>query len=125
MLRRSWYAPSFFISLPPTKSDERTVAYTRGGQQPPTESDYLYELDKTTQEIVTTILAWQKDHPGEGGQDLHISEASPAVELPMNPVSLPQLQRIRRQFIAMNRKTQVPKPRIKSAFVEYLNGNFG
>jgi len=73
--------------------------------------------------VVTSILEWQKDHPGEGGQDLAIGKET--VELPTSAVSLPQLQRIRRQFTAMNRQTQVPKARIRSAFVEYLNGSFG
>lgn len=72
---------------------------------------------------MNSILEWQKDHPGEGGQDLAIGQET--VELPTNPVSLPHLQRIRRQFTAMNRQTQVPKARIRSAFVEYLNGSFG
>ncbi|KAG7009780.1 hypothetical protein G7Y79_00001g000520 [Physcia stellaris] len=68
--------------------------------QPATDSDYLYELDKSTQEILTTILDWQKDHPGEGGQDLALAEGD-VVELPATAVSLPQLQRIRRQFISV------------------------
>jgi len=72
--------------------------------------------------VLNSILEWQRDHPGEGGQDLAIGKET--IELPTNPVSLPQLQRMRRQFLAMNRKTQVPKARIRGAFAEYLNGNF-
>lgn len=94
-----------------------------GTKAPVIESDFLYELDKITQEVVTAILEWQKDHPGEGGQDLSLGEE--IVELPTNPVSLPQLQRIRRQFTNQNRQTQVPKARIRAVFVEYLNSNFG
>ena len=93
-------------------------------QQPATESDYLYELDKITQEVLSTILAWQKDHPGEGGQELTITEGN-TVELPATPVSLPQLQRIRRQFISLNRQHKLPKPRIRTSFVEYLIGSLG
>ena len=47
------------------------------------------------------------------------------IELPISPVSLPQLQRIRRQFIAVNRQLKIPKARIRKAFAEYLNGSFG
>lgn len=93
-------------------------------QQPATESDYLYELDKITQEVLSMILVWQKDHPGEGGQVLTIEEGN-NVELPATPVSLPQLQRIRRQFISLNRQHKLPKPRIRTSFVEYLIDSLG
>ncbi|KAK3178549.1 hypothetical protein OEA41_000686 [Lepraria neglecta] len=91
--------------------------------KPATESDYLYELDKTSQEILNVILDWQKDHPGEGGGELTVTEGT--IELPANPVSLPQLQRIRRQFISLNRQHNLPNSRIRSSFIEYLNYNLG
>lgn len=90
-------------------------------QKPAAESDYLYELDKTSQEVLIIILDWQKDHPGEGGGQLTIAEN--ALELPANPVSLPQLQRIRRQFISFSRQHNLPRNRIRSSFVEYLDDN--
>lgn len=90
---------------------------------PATESDYLYELDKATQEMLNIILEWQKDHPGDGGGELAVAEG--IIELPANPVSLPQLQRVRRQFISLNRLHNLPKSRIRSSFVEYLNDNLG
>lgn len=66
-------------------------------------------------------MKWQKDHPSEGGGEL--PEAEGTIELPANPVSLPQLQRVRRQFISLNRLHNVPKTRIRSSFIEYLNDN--
>ncbi|KAI4237667.1 MAG: hypothetical protein LQ349_001671 [Xanthoria aureola] len=91
--------------------------------KPVAESDYLYELDKITQEIVAAIITWQKDHGGElGGQ---VTFGDTAVELPASPVTLPQLQRIRRQFISLNRQHNLAKPRIHGSFIEYLNTNFG
>ena len=90
-------------------------------QKPITESDYLYELDKTSQEVLNVVMEWQKDHPGEGGGELAVAEGT--IELPANPVSLPQMQRIRRQFISLNRLHNLPKARIRSSFIEYLNGN--
>ncbi|CAL8575603.1 kti12, chromatin associated [Xanthoria parietina] len=91
--------------------------------KPVAESDYLYELDKITQEIVAAVITWQKDHVGElGGQ---VTFGDTAVELPASPVTLPQLQRIRRQFISLNRQHNLAKPRIHGSFVEYLNTNFG
>lgn len=91
--------------------------------KPATESDYLYELDKISQEILNVIMEWQKDHPGEGGGEL--AEGEGTIELPANPVSLPQLQRVRRQFISLNRLHNLPKARIRSSFIEYLNHNLG
>lgn len=92
-------------------------------QKPAAESDYLYELDKTSQEILNVIMDWQKDHPGEGGGELAVAEGT--IKLPANPVSLPQLQRVRRQFISLNRQHNLPKTRVRSSFIEYLNGNLG
>ncbi|KAK4690299.1 protein KTI12, partial [Lecanoromycetidae sp. Uapishka_2] len=90
---------------------------------PVTESDYLYELDKATQEITNLILDWQKDHPSEGGGELALTGGT--IDLPANQVSLPQLQRLRRQFISLNRQHNLPKHRIWSSFIEYLNDCFG
>lgn len=93
----------------------------------PSSGDYLYELDKTTQGILNRILDWAKDHPGEGGGEVSVGEAGGQellVELPANPVGLPALQRIRRQFISLNRQNSVPVKRIKESFVAFLNDSF-
>lgn len=66
-------------------------------------------------------MEWQKDHPGEGGGEVTVAEGT--IQLPANPVSLPQLQRIRRQFISLNRLNSLPKARVRSSFIEYLNDN--
>ncbi|KAL9585972.1 MAG: hypothetical protein Q9212_001191 [Teloschistes hypoglaucus] len=90
--------------------------------KPAAESDYLYELDKTTQEVLNAIMQWQKDHVGEvGGQVL---VGGDQVDLPASAVGLPQLQRIRRQFISLNRQHNLAKTRIHASFVEYLNSSF-
>jgi protein KTI12 len=93
----------------------------------PSSEDYLYELDKSTQGILNKILDWAKDHPGEGGGEVSVGETGGEellVELPANPVGLPALQRIRRQFISLNRQNSVPVKRIKESFVAYLNDSF-
>ncbi|KAF2199464.1 chromatin associated protein KTI12 [Delitschia confertaspora ATCC 74209] len=92
--------------------------------KPPTEQNYLYELDKTTSDILTQIINWQKDHSGEGGGEVSIAGVEKQIELPANPVSLPQLQRIRRQFITLNRQHNFSKDRIKEIFIDYLNAQF-
>ncbi|KAK8154555.1 chromatin associated protein KTI12 [Phyllosticta citrichinensis] len=92
--------------------------------KPATEQNYLYELDKTTSDIVSHIIAWQKDHPGEDGGDVSIPDAEQVVELPASSVSLPQLQRIRRQFITLNRQHNLSKARVRDTFIDYLNDTF-
>ena len=108
--------------VPITQMLQRKGAYLPS-QKPAAESDYLYELDKTSQELLNAIMAWQKDHPGEGGGELAVADGT--IELPANPVSLPQLQRVRRQFISLNRLHSLPKVRIRSSFIDYLNDNLG
>ena len=100
---------------------QRSLTLLTNCKKPAVESDYLYELDRTSQEIINTILAWQKDHPGEGGGEFLVAEST--VTLPPNSVTLPQLQRIRRQFISLNRQHNLAKDRISALFVEYLNDN--
>ncbi|KAH0565061.1 hypothetical protein GP486_001543 [Trichoglossum hirsutum] len=92
--------------------------------KPAAESNYLYELDKATQSILTQILEWQKDHPGEGGEITIPDVPAKKIEMPASPLSLPQLQRFRRQFIALNRQHTLSQSRIKDLFVDYLNDNF-
>lgn len=88
--------------------------------------DYLYELDRSTQAILNRILEWSKDHPGEGGGEVDVGEGGEelVVELPANPVGLPALQRLRRQFMSLNRKNSVPVKSIRGSFVGYLNDSF-
>lgn len=93
----------------------------------PSSEDYLYELDRSTQGILNKILEWTKDHPGEGGGEVAVGEERSedlVVGLPANPIGLPALQRLRRQFISLNRKDAVPVKRIKESFVGYLNDSF-
>lgn len=92
--------------------------------KPATEQNYLYELDKTTSDVLSQILVWQKDHVGEEGGEISIPDVEKPIELPASPMTLPQLQRIRRQFITLNRQHSLSKSRIKDLFVDYLNDQF-
>jgi protein KTI12 len=69
-------------------------------------------------------MTYQKDHAGEGGGEISVSDVDKPVELPATPMTLPQLQRIRRQFITMNRQHNFEKARVKEIFVDYLNDQF-
>jgi protein KTI12 len=95
----------------------------------PTSEGFLYELDKSTQAILNRLLEWAKDHPGEGGGEVNVVDGGAdeelIVELPANPIGLPALQRLRRQFISLNRQNAVPVKRIRETFVAYLNDSFG
>jgi protein KTI12 len=69
-------------------------------------------------------MTYQKDHQGEGGGEIAVQDVKTRIELPASPMTLPQLQRIRRQFITMNRQHSLSKARVKEVFVEYLNSEF-
>jgi len=101
-----------------------TYFFRLHGQKPATEQNYLYELDKTTSDILAQIMTYQKDHAGEGGGEIGVQDVNKLIELPATPMTLPQLQRIRRQFITLNRQHSFSKARIKEVFVDYLNAEF-
>ena len=95
--------------------------------------DYLYVLERETQDIVKKILERQTD---EGGGEVCIPRGSSdqedlVVELPGKKVGLPQLQRYRRAFVALNRGGigleavgKLAAPRLRESFVGYLNDAF-
>lgn len=98
--------------------------------------DYLYVLEKETQDIVKRILEMQSE---EGGGEVRLSrdsdggEGELVVELPGRKVGLPQLQRYRRAFVALNRggigleamgKGGLGTGRLRESFVGYLNDAF-
>lgn len=69
-------------------------------------------------------MTYQKDHAGEGGGEVKVQGIETSIELPATPMTLSQLQRIRRQFITLNRQHSFSKARIKEVFVDYLNSEF-
>lgn len=96
--------------------------------------DYLYILDRETQDIVKRILDQQGDE-GSGEVKIPLSGADKEdmlVELPGGKkIGLPQLQRLRRAFIGLNRGGigleavgNMAADRLREAFVRYLNDTF-
>ncbi|KAJ9152189.1 Chromatin associated protein KTI12 [Coniochaeta hoffmannii] len=97
--------------------------------------DYLYLLEKETQDIVKQILERQSE---EGGGEVRIPRSSGEsgkddlmVELPGKKVGLPQLQRYRRAFVGLNRGGiglegvgNLAVGRLRESFVGYLNDAF-
>lgn len=107
--------------------------------------DYLYNLDRETSDIVKRIVEAQRDNQdidevpiprsssnsstSGGGDD---NGTGLVVELPAGKtVGLPQLQRLRRAYMGLNRGGigleavgNMPPQRIRETFVRYLNDAF-
>lgn len=86
-----------------------------------TPTNYLFELDRVTQEIVSSVFEMQKVNPGGS---VKIKDYPLNAELPYKPLSIAQLQRIRRTYIALNKMKNIETARIPIMFIEYLNKNF-
>ena len=71
---------------------------------------------------LNAILSYQKDHPSEGGGSVALEEG--VIELPATPVTVPQLQRIRRQFTTLMRTQRLEEGRLREGFVAFLNDGF-
>ncbi len=99
--------------------------------------DYLYIMDRETQDIVKRILEAQQGDdratisiPRESGS-APSSGAQLVVELPGKQVGLPQLQRLRRAFVGLHRGGiglegvgDFSADRLREIFVQYLNDSF-
>lgn len=104
--------------------------------------DFLYVLDRETQDVVKRILEAQKE-PGNSDGEVRIPRGGNVkgnakggddlvVELPGKVVGLPQLQRLRRAYMGLNRGGiglegaggQLTGARIRESFVGYLNDAF-
>ncbi|KAI0118912.1 chromatin associated protein KTI12 [Nemania sp. FL0031] len=111
------------------KPNQATVQRSRDA-----DGDYLYVLDRETQDIVKRILEQQGD---EGGGEVRMPRGAGQdgedllVELPGKKIGLPQLQRLRRAFVGLNRGGiglegvgNLSPSRIRESFVGYLNDSF-
>ncbi|KAH6661183.1 chromatin associated protein KTI12 [Truncatella angustata] len=97
--------------------------------------DYLYILDRETQDIVKRILDQQSD---DGGDEITVpkgtnNDETLTIDLPVGKkVGLPQLQRLRRAYMGMNRGgiglesvgNLLGPSRIRESFTRYLNDSF-
>lgn len=76
---------------------------------PSSSSAHLYELDRTTQMVISKIQEYQRERLGESGGEMNIALGDATAKtltlnLPMTPLTLPQMQRLRRQFISLHRQ---------------------
>ncbi|KAK1721953.1 RNA polymerase II elongator complex subunit [Colletotrichum lupini] len=115
------------------KPNQATVQRSRD-----TSGDYLYVLDRETQDVVKRILEAQAE--GEEGGEVKVSRGDDGaggekkelvVQLPGRKVGLPQLQRLRRAFVGLNRGGiglegvgNFSAERMRESFVGYLNDTF-
>jgi len=98
-----------------TKPNQSTM------QRAATEPDSLFELEKGTQDVVAAIMQSVQD--GASGA-VTIPGVGKVLEVPVEGVTLAQLQRLRRTFVQYQRNHPAEKGRVKELFVEYLNGQF-
>ncbi|KAI9331917.1 chromatin associated protein KTI12 [Pilaira anomala] len=99
---------------PPNKS---TVS------KPVSSTNYVYELDKATLEIINAFVERQKEF-GPGGNPMIVPRSQTKVKNPSRTVTLSELRRLRKQFVTYNKmNTTLDVDRLGDVFVEYLNSN--
>ncbi|KAH3707066.1 protein KTI12 homolog [Dreissena polymorpha] len=87
--------------------------------QPLSSTNFLYELDKTTQDVVGVIMGSQKTCvPGD---NIGVSGATDQLQY-TRPLTLAELQRLRRQFITYMKMHPVSNhAQLTNMFIQYLN----
>ncbi|OBT45675.1 hypothetical protein VE00_03945 [Pseudogymnoascus sp. WSF 3629] len=111
------------------------------------EEGYLYRLDRETQAVVSKILEWVKDHEGEEGGVIDMEEEAQRkvrlagkkgrrdedeteegggleLALPQVKLGVPVLQRLRRQYIQLQRLEPSGAGRVREGFIGFLNAAF-
>ncbi|KAF0410779.1 chromatin associated protein KTI12 [Gigaspora margarita] len=89
--------------------------------KPVSETNYLYELEKTTQDIINAVLNVQKNDVG--ADSVTIPNTTKTIKLPSRTITLSELRRLRRQFTNINKMHTLDVDRVAELFVEYLNTN--
>ncbi|OBZ89429.1 Protein KTI12 [Choanephora cucurbitarum] len=113
-LDKIWDAVILRKALPPNKS---TVS------KPVSSTNYVYELDKATLEIINAFVEKQKEF-GPGGTPMIVPRSETKVINPPRTVTLSELRRLRKQFVTYNKmNTTLDVDRLGDVFVNYLNSN--
>ncbi|RIB13367.1 chromatin associated protein KTI12-domain-containing protein [Gigaspora rosea] len=89
--------------------------------KPISETNYLYELEKTTQDIINAVLNVQKNDVG--ANSVTIPNTTKTIKLPSRTITLSELRRLRRQLTNINKTHTLDVDRVAELFVEYLNTN--
>ncbi|SCW04538.1 LAFE_0H15742g1_1 [Lachancea fermentati] len=98
--------------------------------KPASHANSLQILDAETSAVVKNIMGALQNNVVSGVSRLIISEIQDIndercvyVEIPPGGVTVAQLQRMRRQFVALNRLRNIEKERVMPLFVDYLSKN--
>ncbi|AET41234.1 Kti12p Ecym_7408 [Eremothecium cymbalariae DBVPG len=98
--------------------------------KPAAQANLVQVLDSETQTVVRQIMEHLRSNVVSGHVRVIVSACKDInhpdchyVELPNDKISMAQLQRIRRQFVQMNRLRNMEKDRIVPLFTAYLNAN--
>lgn len=84
---------------------------------PAVDTDYLYQLDKLTQHIISMVQETQR----MGGEKIEVDGLT--LTLPDQVIGVGALQRLRRQFLSINRNMMITE-KIQQLFVEFLGEHF-
>ncbi|GAA6013624.1 hypothetical protein JCM10207_004794 [Rhodosporidiobolus poonsookiae] len=90
-------------------------------------TSYLTRLESTTSLLIQTLLSQQSLSPLSGPTTLVLSTSPKPTRIELSifkPVTMPQLQRLKRQFTQLNARagTEFSQERIASMFSEYVEG---
>lgn len=88
--------------------------------QPLSSTNFLYELDRISKEIVSAVLDSQKT--AVPGESIKILNATEKVSLSKH-LTMAELQRIRRQFLTYMKMHPCDINNISNVFVQYLNNS--
>ncbi|KAG0169271.1 hypothetical protein DFQ28_002989 [Apophysomyces sp. BC1034] len=91
--------------------------------KPVSDTNYVYELDKMTLEIINAVVEGQKEY-GAGGLPMAVPRSSQKVVNPSRSITLSELRRLRKQFVSINKmRTTLDVDRLADMFADYLNTN--
>ncbi|KAI9316351.1 chromatin associated protein KTI12-domain-containing protein [Dichotomocladium elegans] len=91
--------------------------------KPVSSTNYVYELDRVTDEIIKAVVKGQQEY-GQGGGPMVMPGATTRVINPPRMVTLSELRRLRKQFVSINKmRTTLDTSRLAELFVDYLNTN--
>ncbi|KAJ2234569.1 kti12, chromatin associated [Coemansia sp. RSA 485] len=89
--------------------------------KPVAETNYLFELDRITQEVIAGVL--ESQNSGVPMSEVVVPGSSKKVRMPGRNLTLSELRRVRMQFTKLNKQVPLKVDAIADAFVEYLNIN--
>jgi len=138
-----WDTPLFTVlhtdDVPPIREIFSTLTQSKRVVKPhaatvaplPTSANALQILEQSTQDVVAKLAAWGREN-GDSGGSAEVGEGEELEIPPGESVGLPRLQRLRRQFVGIQRASVggqgvggLQPMGIRGAFVRFLDSEFG